>query len=73
MPATTLTNRTVLDLVKSHSAAADVLAGVGVQPSHLEWTLEAAMRDLAVNVVSVERELERVIPAGAADRPLVAA
>ena len=50
-------DRTVLDLVSSHSGVADVLAGAGITPSHLDWTLGAAMHDLAVNLASVERDI----------------
>ena len=57
---------TIFQLIRSHSRAADILAGLGVRGYQLGWTLEATVREIGADLPTVEAAIVR---ATAATRP----
>lgn len=51
------------NLVRRDLRVVTVLADAGVSPRYLNWTIEAAARDLGVSLDSLLHRLERVLAA----------
>jgi hypothetical protein len=59
MNATELLRRTIGDLARNQPRVVLALADLGISPRYLNWTLEAASRDLGINT---DRVISRLRP-----------
>ncbi len=57
----TLAAAVIGNLVRGDLRVVAVLADAGVSPRYLDWTLEAAARDLGISLDSLVHRLERVL------------